>query len=134
VVTRTTLYFLVFVTGLAAYAWVGWNVLSESHNGFTLCLFKNMTGFPCPSCGTTRAILLLLQGEPIQSIAMNPLGIPSALLMIVFPCWIASDVVKRKNSFYNTFLYLEEWLRKKEIAYPALLLLAMIWSWEIYNH
>ena len=37
------------------------------------CLFKGLTSFPCPTCGATRAALLLAYGEVAASLSMNPL-------------------------------------------------------------
>jgi hypothetical protein len=41
----------------------------------TVCITYNIAGIPCPSCGTTRAINLLLDGHIIDSIYYNPSGI-----------------------------------------------------------
>jgi hypothetical protein len=37
------------------------------------CLFHLATGFPCPGCGSTRAMLQLLQGHVTAALAFNPL-------------------------------------------------------------
>jgi hypothetical protein len=37
------------------------------------CLFKRLTGCPCPSCGFTRGILSVLHGHPMQAWLYNPL-------------------------------------------------------------
>ncbi len=37
------------------------------------CVFKGLTSFPCPTCGATRAALLLVHGEAAASLRMNPL-------------------------------------------------------------
>jgi hypothetical protein len=37
------------------------------------CMFKGLTSFPCPTCGATRAALLLAHGEIAASLSMNPL-------------------------------------------------------------
>lgn len=38
-----------------------------------LCLFKRLTGFPCPTCGLGRGLLRVLQGDPAGAWLHNPL-------------------------------------------------------------
>jgi hypothetical protein len=53
----------------------------------TLCLFKRLTGLPCPTCGSGRAILALLRGQVMQAWLYNPLvftlGAAAALALAV---------------------------------------------------
>lgn len=37
------------------------------------CRFHELTGYLCPACGNTRAVLALLQGHPLRSIGYNPM-------------------------------------------------------------
>lgn len=39
----------------------------------SLCLFRRITGFPCLTCGSTRAVLSLGAGDLAQALAHNPL-------------------------------------------------------------
>lgn len=48
------------------------------------CLIKKITGFPCPSCGLTRAIVELLKLNFQGSLYYNPLAIPIILILIYF--------------------------------------------------
>ena len=48
-------------------------------NGPVLCPFRLVTGYPCPFCGTTRAVGSLLLGDFSASVALNPLGIVVAV-------------------------------------------------------
>jgi hypothetical protein len=41
---------------------------------FTVCLFKGLTGLPCPTCGATRAVGRLVHLDVAGAIAMNPLA------------------------------------------------------------
>lgn len=50
---------------------------------FTVCLFKNITGVPCPSCGMTRAFLFLGHGQIAKAAALNPLALPVAVLLLL---------------------------------------------------
>jgi hypothetical protein len=38
-----------------------------------LCLVKRLTGYPCPTCGSTRGTLSLLHGHIIRAWLYNPL-------------------------------------------------------------
>jgi hypothetical protein len=49
-------------------------LLGLDHLLFNLCTFKAITGFPCLSCGTTRALALLAGGDPGGALAMNPVA------------------------------------------------------------
>jgi hypothetical protein len=37
------------------------------------CVFKYLTGIPCPTCGATRSVMHLAQGDFFASFGMNPL-------------------------------------------------------------
>src|SRR5512143_2022666 len=37
------------------------------------CVFKGLTGVPCPTCGATRSVVHLARGEFFASLGMNPL-------------------------------------------------------------
>ena len=50
---------------------------------FTICLFKNLTGVPCPSCGMTRAFLFLGHGQILRAARLNPLVLPVAILLLL---------------------------------------------------
>lgn len=39
------------------------------------CPFVLISGFPCPGCGTTRAVLYLLKGQLARSWSINPAGV-----------------------------------------------------------
>jgi len=46
-----------------------------------LCLFKRITGYPCPTCGTTRGVLALLNGEFIKAWLYNPMVFSIGLIV-----------------------------------------------------
>lgn len=37
------------------------------------CVFKGLTGIPCPTCGSTRSVVHLAHGDILSALAMNPL-------------------------------------------------------------
>jgi len=46
---------------------------------YEACLFRNITGHPCPSCGSTRIVLGFLEGDGLQVARLNP-GVWTAML------------------------------------------------------
>jgi hypothetical protein len=58
------------------------------------CVFHAATGLPCPACGTTRAALALLAGDPLAALAFNPLATLAAVgggaLALAAPAWFAA--------------------------------------------
>lgn len=67
------------------------------------CLFYKYIGFPCPSCGMTRALKYLLKGDILLTIKTNLLCIPlfAFIIMITF-IYLYSLIFKKK--YINTFL------------------------------
>ena len=53
---------------------------------FDVCLLKRLTGLSCPTCGLTRSVCHLLQGDLTGSLALHPAGIP---VVVGLAGWIA---------------------------------------------
>jgi len=57
------------------------------------CLWRAWTGWPCPGCGTTRALVRLLHVDLSGALALNPLATCAAGGFVVFglaaPAWLA---------------------------------------------
>jgi len=47
------------------------------------CVFRSLTGIPCPTCGTTRAATAFLQGDVMTAFINNPLATLAGLLFVV---------------------------------------------------
>ncbi len=78
---------LALAGALAGYAVI---LLGVHRLGFIVCYFKLFTGFPCLTCGGTRAAVRLLQLDPAAALAMNPLVTVAGLLVGV---WALADLV-----------------------------------------
>jgi hypothetical protein len=56
------------------------------------CVFHAVTGLPCPTCGTGRAAIAVLHGEPGVALVLNPLatvvGVGATLAGLVAPLWV----------------------------------------------
>ncbi len=56
------------------------------------CVFKALSGLPCPTCGSTRSIVCLSQGHVASALSMNP---AAAVLAIGATLYL----------FYNLFTF-----------------------------
>ena len=78
---------------LLVFVWLSFHagiLLLSSHlnRPIQLCLFKRLTGFACPSCGSTRGMLSLLHGHIIRAWLYNP------LLFSIFAVFFAATAVR----------------------------------------
>jgi Protein of unknown function (DUF2752) len=55
----------------------------------TLCVFKGLTGLPCPTCGSTRALGRLFALDFAGALAMNPF---TTLVALVVAAWALADL------------------------------------------
>jgi hypothetical protein len=58
---------------------------------FDACVLKALTGWPCPTCGLTRAICSALHGDFAGSLAFHPAGL---LVLATLVGWLAWLVVE----------------------------------------
>ncbi|TVR83424.1 MAG: DUF2752 domain-containing protein [Saprospirales bacterium] len=129
-------YRLLSVLLLAGYAWVGihWFMDYRSAHGngeVTICLMKNLTDTPCPSCGSTRSLLTLFEGKWIEAIFINPLGILMGVFMLILPVWVIRDYLQSKESLFNTYQRAEQVLKRKGVLLVFATLILANWIWNI---
>jgi hypothetical protein len=111
---------------LSIFLW-GVQVLSSASSGFTtgptLCMFRNITGLPCPFCGTTRSIGHILIGNFDSALRLNPLGYIS-LMFFVF-LFVKPLTIKKLSSFVA-----EKWwsLTQRNQISITLTILASAWA------
>lgn len=131
---RQTLYTWLASLLLAGYGWIAWNVTELAARGTVpgVCLFKAVTRLPCPSCGTTRAIFLLLHGDLSGSLLLNPFGAVLFLALAAIPVWLLADMLRNGDSLYRFYMAAERVLRRKAwISVPLVSLVIANWFWNI---
>jgi hypothetical protein len=126
---------IVFLSG-AGYAWLGYQLFGgDDHAHVTLCVFKHMTGVPCPSCGVTRSLLSILHGNIQEALWINPLGLVAAILLTVLPVWALYDGVQRKRTLPTAYRWAELRLQQHKILYVPLIALVLVnWGWNILKN
>jgi len=95
------------------------------------CFLKSITGYPCVTCGTTRAFLLLIKGEIYQSLLMNPIGLvvfisaASFLFLLIYDYFIGTKIL-------NKLLEKVQGLRlNNRMIILLFLLLLLNWIWNV---
>lgn len=127
---QNKIYFILLMACLAGYIWIALSLNHSSPNS-SVCLLKNVTGVPCPSCGSTRSVLSIIHGSPLEALYWNPLGFIVASILIITPLWIVFDIRTRRNSLSHFYAKAEAFFQRKSVYVPALLLLTLNWIWNI---
>ena len=132
---RNKLYVLVSTACAAGYIWLFINYHRSVSDSMEpgVCLFKRITGIPCPSCGSTRSVLSILNGDFAGALLWNPFGLIIISILILAPLWILYDIVLHKDSFLQIYNRAEIFLERKWIAIILILLVIMNWIWNIYK-
>lgn len=129
--SKNKLYTFVLVACLLGFLYLIYSINYSESSHLKFCIFKNVTGYPCPSCGTTRAVQLFLRGNFVASLQMNPFGILVSILMLVLPFWIVYDGITHKDTFYTNYKKVEAILKTKWLAIMLIFLVILNWIWNI---
>jgi len=131
--TKNRLYLFLFLALIAGYCYITWVLVTDALLHFTPCPIKNITGIACPSCGVTRSVLLIANGDLKSAILINPLGFIVAAIMVVAPFWLLYDVTLKKGTLYDSYIKTENVLKTKWIAILLTVLIAVNWAWNIHK-
>lgn len=131
---KNKLYLFIVIACFVGYGWLFFSLSKQKQfqdDEFTVCFFKKITDIPCPSCGTTRAVIEISKGEFISSIFLNPFGIIVALIMMICPIWIGYDYFLKKETFFQFYKKAEAFLGIKKVAIFCIILVLLNWIWNI---
>lgn len=135
--SKNKLYSLLLIACFFGYMYLGFSIFNSERNqnpDFKGCLFKSITTIPCPSCGTTRSIQLLIKGQFFEAVKINPFGLIVALIMLTVPVWIIADMLLKKQTFFDWYHKIEHFIRTKWIATMLIILVLLNWIWNIYKN
>lgn len=127
--TRNQLYLLIGALCTAGYSWFFFFYRGVA--ALTLCPFKWITGYPCPSCGTTRGIAALVSGHAWQAWQHNPLAFVVGFLMALLPIWLVRDVLLKSDSLFRAFNFIDQKFKNKFVFSIFALLIIALWIWNL---
>lgn len=132
-IEKKGIYQALFLGSFLGWSWLIFNQfifqnypISQLH----ACFIKQITGLPCPSCGSTRSAMSLLSGHVQEAFIYNPLGIVLVILLLTIPAWLIFDLIRETDSlyrFYKTFL---NFFKSKIIIGSAIILIISNWIWN----
>lgn len=135
ILNRNRLYTLLSIACLAGYTWLYYNIWHQKTTPETssveVCLIKYTAGIPCPSCGSTRSILSITNGNFFEALAINPLGYIVITIMLFAPIWIFFDLVLKNESLFEFYQKTETFLKRPSFSIPIIMLLIANWIWNI---
>ena len=95
---------------------------------FPVCLFRFLTGYQCPGCGSTRALHQLLHGHVIAAFELNPfflVAIPFLLYALIrYSVIVMRGGVPTHNRLPPRYIYavffivLSFWIFRNTPFYP----------------
>lgn len=95
---------------------------------FPRCLFRWITGWPCPSCGLTRAFIALGHGRLAEAFFDNIMS------PVLFAALAAILIMALYETLTGRYFLRALWNRMKSRILIAVLTMALIsWAWNIYK-
>ncbi len=131
--SRNQLYIPVLLFCLSGLFWIKFNLpnaAGDTHN-ITVCPIKKVTGFPCPSCGSTRAAVAFVEGDIKKSFFENPLGAFLASFLLLGPPWIVWDYLSGHSTFMFWYTRAEKFIRRRSVSVILIGMMVAIWIWNI---
>jgi hypothetical protein len=73
------------------------------------CMFRSLTGIPCPGCGMGKASILISQGEFYNAFLIHPLAIPFAISALAAIIWLIYDLIRKRETFLPLLTQKMKW-------------------------
>jgi len=130
---RNRQYKIILLACLAGYVWIYFGIIHGIYekNFFEVCLLKRFTNLPCPSCGTTRSVAAILNGDFGKAFFINPFGFIAISFLIIAPLWVFLDLKLARSSFFDFYKTLQQKLNQPIIATLFFSMILVNWIWNI---
>ena len=112
--------------------WLTYGYMFEGQQSLTVCPSKWIYHWPCPTCGTTRACLLLMHGHFVEAFWKNPNVIPAMAFMVGSPVVGIYDFFTGKHVVRAIFQWIGRQLKRRWLFALVLVCEGLIWAHNIY--
>jgi hypothetical protein len=92
--------------------------------GWPQCPFLAMTGWPCLTCGATRASIAFLHGDFLRAFSWNPLAFLALCGVAVFDVYAVVVLLGRRPR-----LRIVDWARTEKNAVRIAIVCALLVNW-----
>ena len=101
--------FLRLCAGSLLVCYIVWQIYWLAKGQLPPALFLALTGWPAPTTGGTRAILLLLQEDWRDSLDLNPLAVPMTFLllftlMVLVRCLLREKRIRLPEGIFRAWI------------------------------
>lgn len=131
-------YFYIFLalSNLLALFWIFINLINYGKSSFSLsvCMVKNISGYPCATCGTTRSILSFVSGDFSIAFFQNPFGVLASITIFILPFALLLDLFSQKKILYHLFHKMLTALNQSKYWISILTFFLLLWIWNLYKH
>ena len=100
----------------------------EQYNYFGFCLFKQVTGVQCPSCGLTRSFILIGHFKILEALSFNMVGIFMYILVILQIPYRVLLISKNAKIIYTNKIT----LFSKVYIYLLCFILSVEWLYKLF--
>lgn len=94
-----------------------------------VCLWHRLTGLPCLTCGTTRALQALLEGRVAEAFRLQPLVLAGVSLVAALSVFEVGAVMLFRRVVHVALDARERWA----LAGAALLAFAANWAYLLFT-
>lgn len=95
----------------------------------SVCYFREWTGVPCPTCGSSRMVEALLGGDVFEALRWNPVAL---LTLGLLALWSVTSIFRQLLGLPRLHPVFESWERRA-LRFSAVAMLAAGWAYLIWR-